>query len=102
MNAIKEILVNGGYITATHHSELAADFPRLVVCIKWGQSHRELSTLGNLNNAIADGEARGDYVREVFVPVTALDKMREAFGITDEDVQEYYKTFSELMSKQSL
>jgi hypothetical protein len=38
------------------------------------------------------GEARGDYVREVFVPVTALDKMREAFGITEEDEIEYYNS----------
>jgi hypothetical protein len=92
MNAIKEILVNGGYITAAHHLELAADFPRLAVCIKWGQAQRESATLGELDNAIKRGEARGDYVREVFVPVTALDKMREAFGITEEDEIEYYKS----------
>jgi hypothetical protein len=91
MNAIKEILVNGGYITAAHHQELAADFPHLAVCIKWGQAQRESTTLDELSNAIKRGEARNDYVREVFVPVTALDKMREAFGITEQDEWEYYQ-----------
>jgi len=27
------------------------------------------------------------------VPVSAFDKLREAFGITDQDQQEYYKNF---------
>jgi hypothetical protein len=91
MNAIKEILVNGGYITAAHHKELENEFPNLRVCIKWGQAARELTILGNLESSMKAGEARGDYVREVFVPVTALDKMREAFGITEQDEWEYYQ-----------
>ena len=91
MNAIKEILVNGGYVTAAHHKELENEFPNLRVCIKWGQSTRELTTLGNLESSMKAGEDRGDYVREVFVPVTALDKMREAFGITEQDEWEYYQ-----------
>jgi hypothetical protein len=91
MNAIKEILVNGGYITAAHHQELAADFPRLVVCIKWGQAQRESTTLGELDNAIKRGEARADYVREVFVPAYIHSQLRSCFGVTEEDGIEYYK-----------
>ena len=91
MNAIKEILVNGGYVTSAHHAELASEFPNLTVCIKWVATPRQLTTLGKLDSVIEAGEARGDYVREVFVPVSALDKAREAFGITEKDQEEYYK-----------
>jgi hypothetical protein len=91
MNAIKEILVNGGYVTSAHHAELVSDFPNLTVCVKWGAAPRQLTTLGKLNSVIKAGEARGDYAREVFVPVSVFDKLREAFGITEEDQKEYYK-----------
>jgi hypothetical protein len=102
MNAIKEILVNGGYITTAHVGQLEKDFPNLKVCIKWGQAQRQLTTLKNLRNLLKAGAEGGDYVREVFVPADLYHTLQGAFGITDEDVQEYYKTFSELMSKQSL
>jgi hypothetical protein len=85
MNAIKEILVNGGYVTSAHHAELASEFPNLTVCIKWGAAPRQLTTLGDLDNVINAGEARGDYAREVFIPVSVFDKLREAFGITKQD-----------------
>lgn len=92
MNTLKEILLNGGYVTDAAHSELKSIFPNLNVCVKWGAAARQLTTLGGLESVLDAGELRGDYVREVFVPVTAFDKLREAFGITDEDQQEYYKT----------
>lgn len=91
MNTIKKILVNGGYVSAAHHAELVSDFPNLTVCVKWGAAPRQSTTLGQLDSVIEAGEARGDYVREVFVPVLVLDKLREAFGITEEDQKEYYK-----------
>ena len=91
MNPIKEILVNGGYVSSPHHAELVSDFPNLTVCVKWGAAPRELTTLGKLDSVIEAGEARGDYVREVFVPISVFDKLREAFGITKEDQEEYYK-----------
>jgi hypothetical protein len=92
MNTLKEILLNGGYVTDAAHSELKSIFPNLAVCVKWGAAARQLTTLGGLESVLDAGKLRGDYVREVFVPVTAFDKLREAFGITDEDQQEYYKT----------
>lgn len=91
MNAIKEILVNGGYVTSAHHAELVSDFPNLTVCVKWGAAPRQLTTLGNLDNVINAGEAHGDYVRGVFVSVSVFDKLGEAFGITEKDQEEYYK-----------
>jgi hypothetical protein len=90
MNAIKEILVNGGYINPKIHNELEPDFPKLKVCIKWGQAQREVTNLSELCEKIKAGESRGDYVREVFVPVDTLDKLQQGFGITDSDVSEYY------------
>lgn len=92
MNTIREILVNGGYVSSAHHAELVSDFPNLTVCVKWGAAPRQSTTLAQLDNVIGAGKARGDYVREVFVPVSVFDKLREAFGITDEDQREYYKT----------
>lgn len=92
MNTLKEILLNGGYVNDAAHSELKSIFPNLAVCVKWGAAARQLTTLGGLESVLDAGKLRGDYVREVFVPVTAFDKLREAFGITDEDQQEYYKT----------
>jgi hypothetical protein len=65
----------------------------LNVCVKWGAAPRQLTTLGSLESVLNAGHWRGDYVREVFVPVSAFDKLREAFGITDQDQQEYYKNF---------
>ena len=100
MNAIKEILVNGGYVTSAHHAELASEFPNLTVCLKWGAAPRQLTTLNKLDSVMEAGEARGDYVREVFVPVSVLDKLREAFGITDEDQRKYYQEL-EMQSKLS-
>lgn len=91
MNTIKEILLNGGYVTSAHHAELVSDFPNLTVCVKWGAAPRQLTTLGNLDNVIKTGEARGDYVREVFVPVSVFDPLREAFGITENDQRAYYQ-----------
>lgn len=91
MNAIKELLVNGGYVTIKIISELEKDFPKLKVCVKWGQAQRELVELGELRSELKDGESRGDYVREVFVPVDALDKLQQVFGITDSDVSAYYQ-----------
>lgn len=90
MNAIKELLVNGGYVTIKMISELEKDFPNLKVCIKWGQAQREPVKLGELRIKLKEGESRGDYVREVFVPVDTLGKLQEGFGITDSDVSEYY------------
>lgn len=90
MNTLKEILLNGGYVTNAAHSELKSIFPNLNVCVKWGAAPRQLTTLGSLESVLAAGKLHGDYVREVFVPVSAFDKLREAFGITDEDQQEYY------------
>ena len=91
MNAIKELLVNGGYITAKIQNELEQNFPKLKVCIKWGQAQREVVKLGEVRQKIEAGESRGDYVREVFVPVDTLDKLQQGFGITDSDVTEYYQ-----------
>jgi hypothetical protein len=99
MNAIKEILLNGGCITAAHHQELKNDFPNLIVCIKWGQAQRELTSLKHLDSMIAMGEARGDYVREVFIPVGPLHKLRSVFGVTEEDQRAYYQ---ELEMQQNL
>jgi ribosomal protein S8 len=90
MNAIKEILVNGGYITPKIQNELEQNFPKLKVCIKWGQAQREVVKLGEVREKIKAGESRGDYVREVFVPVDTLSKLQQGFGITDSDVSEYY------------
>jgi len=90
MNAIKELLVNGGYITPIIQNELEQNFPKLKVCIKWGQAQRELVKLGELREKIEAGESRGDYVREVFVPVDPLYQLQQGFGITDSDVSEYY------------
>ena len=90
MNAIKELLVNGGYITAKIQNELEQNFPKLKVCIKWGQAQREVVKLGEVREKIKAGESSGDYVREVFVPVDTLDKLQNALGITDSDVSEYY------------
>ena len=92
MNILKEIILSGGYITEAHHQELKNDFPNLALCIKWGQSLRESTTLGKLGDAIKKGVERGDYVREVFIPVPVWDKLCEAFGFTDEDQKEYYKS----------
>ena len=92
MNILKEIILSGGYITAAHHQELKNDFPNLIVCIKWGQAQREVTSLKYLDSVIVAGEARGDYVREVFIPASVWDKLREAFGFTEEDQQEYYKS----------
>lgn len=94
MDTIKELLVNGGYVTAKLHDELEKDFPNLKVCIKWGQSERQPMELWDLRNKMKEGEARGDYVREVFVPVHFLDKMQEAFGITEDDEIEYHKSIA--------
>ena len=91
MNKLKQILLNGGYVSSAAHAELKEVFPNLAVCVKWGAAPRQNTTLGKLDAVLDAGEARGDYVREVFVPVSAFDKLREAFGITDEDQQEYYK-----------
>jgi len=91
MNAMKELLVNGGYVTVSMVSELEKDFPKLKVCIKWGQAQREVVKLGDLRNKLKAGESRGDYVREVFVPVDTLGKLQEVFGITDSDITEYYQ-----------
>lgn len=106
MNAIKELLVNGGYITPKIQNELEQNFPKLKVCIKWGQAQREVVKLGEVREKIKAGESRGDYVhaiaglalamrlghvREVFVPVDTLDKLQQGFGITDSDVTEYYQ-----------
>lgn len=91
MNTIKKILVNGGYVTSADHFELKDEFPNLVVVVKWGQSVRESTTLGKLAAVLDEGENRGDYAREVFVPVSVLDKMREAFGISEEDERFYYQ-----------
>jgi len=87
---MKELLVNGGYVTVNMVSELEKDFPNLKVCIKWGQAERQLTNMGDLRNELKRGQARADYVREVFVPVDTLGKLQEAFGITDSDVSEYY------------
>jgi hypothetical protein len=92
MNAIKEICLNGGYVTPAIHKELENEFPNLAVCVKWGAAPRELTTLGKLRGVMSAGQARGDYVREVFVPVNALDQLHFAFGITKEDQDEYYKS----------
>lgn len=92
MNILKEIILSGGYITAAHHRELKNDFPNLIVCIKWGQAQREVTSLKYLDSVIVAGEARGDYVREVFIPTPAWDKLMGAFGFTEEDQQEYYKS----------
>jgi len=93
MNTLKEILLNGGYVTDAVHSELKSIFPNLNVCVKWGASPRQLTTLGSLESVLSAGKLRGDYLMAVFVPVSAFDKLREAFGITDQDQQEYYKNF---------
>jgi hypothetical protein len=92
MNTIKELLVNGGYVTSKIHRELEKDFSKLEVCIKWGCARRQLVKLGELRSKFKEGESRGDYVREVFVPVDTLGKLQEGFGITDSDVSEYYHT----------
>jgi hypothetical protein len=99
MNTLKQILLNGGYVTSAAHAELKDVFPNLVVCVKWGAAPRQNATLGKLDAVLEAGEARGDYVREVFVPVSAFDKLREAFGITDEDQFAYYR---ELEMQQNL
>jgi hypothetical protein len=92
MNILKEIILSGGYITEAHHQELKNDFPNLVLCIKWGQSLRETTTMHELSERIEAGRERGDYVREVFIPVSVWDKLCEAFGFTEEDQREYYKS----------
>lgn len=92
MNILKEIILSGGSITEAHHQELKNDFPNLVLCIKWGQASREPTTLGKLEDAIKKGVKRGDYVREVFIPVPVWDKLCEAFGFTEEDQRGYLKT----------
>lgn len=90
MNTIKELLVNGGYVTIKMISELEKDFPKLEVCIKWGYARRQLVKLGELRGKLKEGASNGDYVREVFVPVDTLRKLQEGFGITDSDVSAYY------------
>jgi hypothetical protein len=99
MNTLKEILLNGGYVTSAAHAELKDVFPNLAVCVKWGAAPRQNATLGKLDAVLDAGEARGDYVREVFVPVSAFDKLREALGITEEDQRSYYQ---ELAMQQNL
>lgn len=99
MNTLKEILLNGGYVTDATHSELKSIFPNLAVCVKWGAAARQLTTLGGLESVLDAGKARGDYVREVFVPASAFDKLREALGITEEDQRSYYQ---ELAMQQNL
>lgn len=99
MNTLKEILLNGGYVTSAAHAELKDVFPNLAVCVKWGQSLRQPTTLGKLDAVLNAGEARGDYVREVFVPVGPLDQLREALGITEDDQRSYYQ---ELEMQQNL
>ena len=99
MNILKEIILSGGYITAAHHQELKNDFPNLMVCIKWGQAQREVTSLKYLDSVIVAGEARGDYVREVFIPVGPLHKLRSVFGVTEEDQRAYYQ---ELEMQQNL
>ena len=100
MNILKEILLTGGYITSAAHAELKDVFPNLTVCVKWGAAPRQSTTLGRLHAVLSAGEARGDYVREVFVPVSVFDKLREALGITEEDEREYYQEI-EMMQKLS-
>ena len=92
MNAIKELLVNGGYITPKIQNELEQNFPKLKVCIKWGQALREVTNLSELCEKIKAGESRGDYVREVFVPFGPLDTLKGVFGITEQDQDEYYRS----------
>ena len=91
MNIIKELLVNGGYVTPKIQNELEQNFPKLKVCIKWGRAARELVKLGDLRKRVEEGESGDDYVREVFVPVDTLDKLQQGFGITDSDVSAYYQ-----------
>ena len=91
MNAIKELLVNGGYVTAKIQNELEQNFPKLKVCIKWGRAVRELVELEDLSKRVEEGESGDDYVREVFVPVDTLDKLQQVFGITDSNVSAYYQ-----------
>lgn len=91
MNTIKELLVNGGYVTPKIQNELEKYFPKLKVCIKWGRAARELVKLGDLRKRVEEGESGDDYVREVFVPVDTLDKLQQGFGITDSDVSAYYQ-----------
>ena len=95
MNTIKELLVNGGYVTPKIQNELEKYFPKLKVCIKWGRAARELVDLGDLRKSlrkrVEEGESGDDYVREVFVPVDTLDKLQQGFGITDSDVSAYYQ-----------
>ena len=92
MDTLKKIILCGGNITEADHEELKNEFPNLALCIKWGQAPREPTTLGKLEDAIKKGVERGDYVREVFVPVTVWDQLCEALGVTDEDQKEYLKT----------
>lgn len=92
MNALQEIILSGGYIAESRIEEIASSFPRLIVCIKWGQSLREVTSMRYLSEQIKIGRERGDYVREVFIPVSVWDKLCEAFGFTEEDQREYYKS----------
>ena len=96
MNILKKIILCGGNITEDDHKELKNDFPNLKVCVKWGQAPREITTLGKLDETIKKGQARADYVREVFIPVSQWDQLCEVFGFTDEDQQEYYKSVDAL------
>ena len=94
MNTIKELLVNGGYVSVSMVSELEKDFPNLKVCIKWGQAERQLTNMGDLKNELKKGLARGDYAREVFVPFGPLDTLKGVFGITEQDQDEYYNSIA--------
>lgn len=99
MNKLKEILLNGGYVTSAAHAELKDVFPDLAVCVKWGRATRQSTTLGKLDGVLKAGHIQGDYVREVFVPVGPFDQLREALGITEEDQRSYYQ---ELAMQQNL
>ena len=83
MQVLKEIIDHWGFVDSKQLPVLAEAFPKTPLVIKWGMAERVRVPANQVARTIEEGEASGDYCREVFIESSQFRKLKDVFGITE-------------------
>lgn len=83
MQVLKEIIEHWGFVDSRQLPVLVEAFPKTPLIIKWGMAERQRVPADQVARTIEEGEASGDYCREVFIESSQFRKLKDTFGITE-------------------
>lgn len=79
MKLLKTLFENFGYVSAEQLAEIAQVFPATRFVVQWGAAPRVSHRADEIPAVIKKGEAKGDYVRSVWMTADDLDKLQSIF-----------------------